>query len=335
MLVFKLMYPMARLRRNRQYGWLRDLVSENQLLVTDMIMPFFVESGKSVVRKIDSMPGVCSYSVDTLISRVQEASNAGIRAIMLFPVVDGSLKDEMGREALNKDNILCRAIEAVKGSVPEIGIIADVALDPYTTHGHDGVLNDNGFVMNDETVSILCQQAVVLAEAGADIIAPSDMMDGRIGAIRKSLDGAGYVDVPILSYAAKYASALYGPFRDAVRSSGLLRGDKRSYQMSPANVREAFLEVAADIQEGADIVMIKPASLYADIICSIRSRFDVPIFAYQVSGEYAAYYAAHERGWLDLNSVMYESLLGIKRAGACSVVTYHALEMAKFIVSRL
>ena len=320
-------YPVTRLRRNRRDMWSRRLVAENVLTAADLIWPVFVHDGESRV-PVPSMPGAFRLSIPALVDAAGEAHALGIPVIALFPATPPERKTAEGDEALNPENIVCRAIRAVKKAVPGIGVMCDVALDPFTTHGHDGVLRD-GYVANDETVAILCQQALVQAEAGCDLIAPSDMMDGRIGAIRDALDGKGFEAVRIMAYAAKYASGFYGPFRDAIGSkSNLGKADKRSYQMDPANSDEALREVALDIAEGADMVMVKPALPYLDIVRRVKDHFGMPTFAYQVSGEYAMLKGAIERGWLD-ESVMLEALMSIKRAGADGMLTYAAVEAAK------
>ncbi len=324
-------YPSTRLRRLRQSDWSRRLVREHQLSVNDLIWPVFVQEGQGVRTSIGSMPGVERLSVDLFAAAVAEAAELGIPAVAIFPVTDPARKSEDGHEALNPDNLMCRAVRAVRETKVEIGVICDVALDPYTTHGQDGLVRD-GQVINDETVAVLQQQAIVQAQAGCDVIAPSDMMDGRIGAIRQALDSAGFAHVQILSYAAKYASAYYGPFRDAVGSAANLgTGDKRTYQMDPANGDESLREVALDIAEGADMVMIKPGLPYLDIVYRIKEAFGLPTFAYQVSGEYAMIAAAAQNGWIDRKKVMLESLLAFKRAGADGVLTYFAVEMAKLL----
>ena len=321
-------FPATRLRRNRKAPWMRRLVREHTLTVDDLIWPIFVIDGKDKTETISSMPGVQRYSIDLAVGRAKEAARLGIPLIALFPNTDKALRTEDGREALNAENIVCRAVREIKKEVPGIGILCDVALDPYTSHGHDGLLVGDKIV-NDETVAVLVKQALLQAQAGCDVIAPSDMMDGRVGAIRAGLDAAGFLDVSIMAYAAKYASGFYGPFREAVGSGKLLSGDKRSYQMDPANSDEAIREVALDIAEGADMVMVKPGMPYLDIISRVKREFGVPTFAYQVSGEYAMLMAAIERGWLDGNKVIAESLLGFKRAGADGVLTYFALDIAK------
>lgn len=321
-------YPSKRLRRLRSSSWIRNLVEENNVYITDLIWPVFVVNGKNRCESIDSMPNVNRYSIDLLIKEVRSAHNLGIPAIALFPITPSDKKTDDGRESYNNDNLMCRAIKAVKDAVPDIGIIADVALDPYTTHGHDGLI-ENGKILNDPTVEILCKQALVQAQAGADIIAPSDMMDGRIGAIRSILDENSHKDVMLLAYAAKYASSFYGPFRDAVQSSGCLGGDKKTYQMNPANSDEAMHEVALDLQEGADMIMVKPGMPYLDIISRVKDEFKVPTFAYHVSGEYAMLRAACDKGWLDYDSAIMETMTSFKRAGANGVLTYSALDLAK------
>jgi len=321
-------YPAIRMRRNRKAPWARDLVRENTLLVSDLIWPIFVIDGEDKAEAISSMPGVLRYSVDNAVKQAKEAARLGIPLLALFPNTDPKLRDEEATQAFNPDNIVCRAVRAIKKELPEIGIMCDVALDPYTSHGHDGLMGD-GKVVNDESVIALVKQAVVQAKAGCDVIAPSDMMDGRIGAIRAGLDKANMQDVSIMAYSAKYASGFYGPFREAVGSGSMLKGDKRTYQMDPANSDEALREVALDIAEGADMVMVKPGLPYLDIVARVKREFGVPTFAYQVSGEYAMLMAAIERGWLDGEKVIPESLLAFKRAGADGILTYFALEMAR------
>jgi porphobilinogen synthase len=321
-------YPRIRLRRNRRDDWSRRLVSEHVLTAADLIWPVFVHDEKAARTPIPSMPGVDRLSIPALVDAAGAAEALGIPLIALFPATPAERKTADGEEAVNPENLVCRSVRAVKQALPGLGVMCDVALDPYTTHGHDGVLRQ-GYVANDETVEILCRQALVQAEAGCDVIAPSDMMDGRIGAIRDALDAKGFERVRIMSYAAKYASAFYGPFRDAVGSkSSLGKADKRSYQMDPANGDEALREVALDLAEGADMVMVKPGLPYLDIIRRVKDRFGVPTFAYQVSGEYAMLVGAVERGWLD-PSVMLETLMGFKRAGADGILTYAAVEAAK------
>ena len=315
------------MRRLRRHDWSRRLVAESTLSPADFIWPLFVIEGQNKREAIASMPGVERLSIDLAVDAAKEAAALGIPVIALFPHTDPELKTEDGREATNADNLICRAVRAIKKAVPEIGVLCDVALDPYTTHGHDGVLVD-GYVANDESVDILVKQALVQAEAGCDIIAPSDMMDGRIGAIRAALEKNGFTNTMIMAYAAKYASAFYGPFRDAVGSAKALTGDKRTYQMDPANSDEALREVALDIAEGADMVMVKPGMPYLDIVRRVKDEFGVPTFAYQVSGEYSMLMAAAERGFLDHDRVMLESLIAFKRAGASGILTYFARDAA-------
>jgi porphobilinogen synthase len=326
-------FPHTRMRRTRRHDWSRRLVAENTLSVNDLVWPLFVVEGTKVRQDIASMPGVARLSMDLLVEAVREAADLGIPAIALFPSVDASLKTPDAREAVNPGNLVCRAVRAVKQAVPQIGIICDVALDPFNSDGHDGLVRD-GTVVNDETVDVLTRMAVVQAEAGCDIVAPSDMMDGRIRAMRLGLDESGLDHVQILSYAAKYASAFYGPFRDAVGSGSALKGDKKNYQMDAANSDEALREVALDLQEGADMVMVKPGLPYLDIVRRVKDAFSVPTFAYQVSGEYAMMKAAALNGWLDWDKVIVESLMGFKRAGADAVLTYTALEVAKLLAKR-
>jgi len=323
-------FPFTRMRRNRRHEWSRRLVAENKLSVDDLIWPIFVIEGTNTRQPISSMPGVERLSIDLAVEAARMARDLGIPALALFPSVDPSLKTPDGREAVNPDNLVCRAVRAVKKAVPEIGIVCDVALDPFNSDGHDGLTLD-GYVLNDETVEILTRMAVVQAEAGCDVVAPSDMMDGRIRALRVGLDEAKLQHVQILSYAAKYASAFYGPFRDAVGSKGVLKGDKKNYQMDAANTEEALREVALDLQEGADMVMVKPGLPYLDIVRRVKEAFGVPTFAYQVSGEYAMMKAAALNGWLDWDRVIVESLVGFKRAGADAVLTYTAPEVARLL----
>jgi len=313
----------------RRHDWSRRLVAENQLSVDDLIWPVFVHEGDNLRTAVPSMPGVERLSVDLLVEAVAGAAELGIPAIAIFPMTDPAKKTPEADEAFNPDNLVCRSVRAIKDAKIDIGIVCDVALDPYTSHGQDGLVRD-GYVVNDESLEALCKQSLVQAEAGCDVIAPSDMMDGRIGAIRGALDNAGFDDVLILSYAAKYASAFYGPFRDAVGSgSNLGTGDKRTYQMNPANGDEAIREVALDVAEGADMVMVKPGMPYLDIVHRVKETFGLPTYAYQVSGEYAMLCGAAERGWLDRERVMFESLLGFKRAGADGVLTYFAVDVAR------
>lgn len=325
------MYPTVRLRRNRKHQWLRDLVSENILLPQHLVLPLFVTEGNNVREPVKTMSSVFRLSIDNIVKEAERAQSVGIRAIALFPVVDYSLKSDYADEAYNLDNLVCRAIRAIKNAGIKIGVICDVALDPYTTHGHDGIVKD-GDVDNEDTIDALCNQALILAKAGADIIAPSDMMDGRIGAIRNFLDEENFADIPILAYAAKYASNFYGPFRDAVGSKNNLAGiSKDTYQMDYRNINEAIREIELDIEEGADMIMVKPGMPYLDVIFSAHQHFSVPIFAYQVSGEYAMIRAASEAGCLDFNNAMMESLMAFKRAGATAIFTYAALEIATIL----
>jgi porphobilinogen synthase len=324
-------FPLIRLRRNRATDWSRRMVCENQLSVNDLIWPLFIVEGTAQRQAITSMPGVERLSVDLIVAAAKEAQDLGIPCLALFPSTPQHLRTEDGREALNPDNLMCRAISAIKAAVPHIGVLTDVALDPYTSHGHDGLLDVHNDVLNDETVDVLVEQALLQARAGADIIAPSDMMDGRIGAIREALETNGFQNVQIMAYAAKYASAFYGPFRDAVGSSGLLKGDKKTYQMDPANSDEALREVEQDIAEGADCIMVKPGMPYLDIVRRVKDKFAMPTFAYQVSGEYAMMMAAAERGWLDKDKAMMESLLAFKRAGCDGILTYFARDAAKVL----
>ncbi len=320
------------MRRTRHDGWSRRLVAENRLGADDLIWPVFVIEGEGKREAVSSMPGVDRLSIDLAADAVAEARDLGIPAVALFASIDRHLKSPDASEALNPDNLVCRAVQAVKEAVADIGVICDVALDPFNSDGHDGLLRD-GSVVNDETVEVLCRQALVQATAGCDVIAPSDMMDGRVGAIRDALDEAGFANVLIMSYAAKYASAFYGPFRDAVDSGGMLKGDKKSYQMDPANADEALREVALDLGEGADMVMVKPGLPYLDVLRRVKDAFGAPTFAYHVSGEYAMLKAAAQQGWLDYEQVMMESLLAFKRAGADGVLTYAAVEAARLLRS--
>ena len=307
------------------------MVSETSLSPAHLIWPLFVTSGAAVEEPIASLTGVSRWSVDLIVERAREARSLGISCVALFPNTPQALRTDDGREALNPDNLMCRAIRAIKDAVPEIGILTDVALDPYTAHGHDGLVDASGYVMNDATSAVLVEQALNQARAGADIIAPSDMMDGRVGAIRAALEGGGHHNVQIMSYAAKYASAFYGPFRDAVGSSGLLKGDKKTYQMDPANSEEALREVALDIAEGADSVMVKPGLPYLDIIRRVKERFEIPVFAYQVSGEYAMIEAAVAAGAGDRDALVLETLMSFRRAGCSGVLSYHAAHAARLL----
>jgi porphobilinogen synthase len=323
-------FPATRLRRNRRDLWSRRLVAESRLDVADLIWPVFVIEGEERREPVASMPGVERLSIDLLPVALSEAAGLGIPAVALFPVTPAALKTADGIEATNPDNLICRAVRAVKAALPDLGVICDVALDPYTTHGHDGLIDEDGEVLNDATLAMLVRQALCQAQAGCDVIAPSDMMDGRIGAIREALDEAGLTDTRIMSYAAKYASVFYGPFRDAVGSASALgQGGKQSYQMDPANTDEALREVALDLAEGADMVMVKPGLPYLDVARRVKDAFAVPTFAYQVSGEYAMIKAAAERGWLDGERAMLEALLAFKRAGCDGILTYAALDVAR------
>jgi porphobilinogen synthase len=318
----------TRMRRNRKSEWARRLVRENVLTTDDLIWPLFVVDGNNLRAPIASMPGVDRLSVDQCVRDAERAMKLDIPCIALFPYTEPSLRDETGSEALNANNLVCQSVRAIKKEFPDLGILCDVALDPFTSHGHDGLLQD-GKILNDETVAILVQQALVQAEAGCDIIAPSDMMDGRVAAIRAGLDRAGFGDVQIMAYAAKYASAFYGPFRDAIGSAKTLTGDKRTYQMDPANSDEALREVELDIAEGADMVMVKPGLPYLDIVRRVKDTFAMPTFAYQVSGEYAMIAGAANNGWIDGERAMMESLVAFKRAGADGVLTYFAAQAAE------
>lgn len=323
-------YPRTRMRRNRSHPWIRALVSESRLAASDLMWPVFITEGSGKREPIPSMPGVDRLSVDELVAAAAEAKDLGIPAIALFPYTEDDLKTPDAAEAYNPDNLVCRAVRALKDQHPEVGVMCDVALDPYNTDGHDGLLRD-GRILNDESVEVLTRQAVVQARAGCDIIAPSDMMDGRIAAIRDALDAEGLENVLIMAYAAKYASGFYDPFRDAVGSSGALKGDKKTYQMDPANTDEALREVALDIDEGADMVMVKPGLAYLDVVRRVKDAFAMPTFAYNVSGEYTMLRAAADQGWLDYDQVMMEALLAFKRAGADGVLTYAAVEAARLL----
>jgi porphobilinogen synthase len=310
---------------------MRSMLAEHRLHPSDFILPLFVCEGSGCEEPIASLRGVSRWSVDRIAERAKDAAMLGIPCVALFPNTPQQLRTDDAKEALNPDNLICRAIRAIKDSVPEIGILTDVALDPYTAHGHDGLIDDRGCVINDDTVAVLVEQALVQARAGADIIAPSDMMDGRVGAIRSALEGEGHCDVAIMAYAAKYASAFYGPFREAVGSQGRLKGDKRSYQMDPANIDEALREVELDLAEGADFVMVKPGLPYLDVVARVKGAFGVPTFAYQVSGEYAMIEASAAAGAGDRDALILETLTAFKRAGATGVLTYHALDAARLI----
>jgi porphobilinogen synthase len=323
-------FPTTRLRRNRRDAWTRRLVSENALSTDDLIWPIFLMEGAGRESAVESMPGVVRVTVDRVAEHVEPAVRLGIPAVALFPMTPRDKKDEEGTEALNPENLVCRASRALKRAFPDLGLLGDVALDTYTSHGHDGVIRD-GYVANDVSVEVLVRQALLQAEAGIDVVAPSDMMDGRVSAIRAALDSAGMVHTRIMSYAAKYASGFYVPFRDAVGSGGALKGDKKTYQMDPANSDEALREVAMDLAEGADMVMVKPGLPYLDIVRRVKDHFGVPTFAYQVSGEYAMIAAAANNGWLDRERAVMESLLAFKRAGANGVLTYFAVEAARLL----
>ena len=325
-------FPARRMRRLRRTGFLRDMVRESSLSAADFIYPVFILDGSHQRQPVVSMPGIERVSVDLLFAVCEEAVSLGIPAIALFPVIDSSLKSAGGEEAFNANGLVPRAVRELKKRFPELGIVCDVALDPYTAHGQDGVIDDQGYILNDATVAILQKQALAQAAAGVDIVAPSDMMDGRIGAIRTALDGANFIHTAIMAYSAKYASAFYGPFRDAVGSSGNLgTSNKKNYQMDPGNSDEALREIALDLEEGADIVMVKPGMPYLDIVQRCKTTFGAPTFAYQVSGEYAMLKAASQNGWLDSEACMLESLLGFKRAGADGILTYFALEAARVL----
>lgn len=324
-------FPASRLRRMRQHDFTRRLVAEHQLTVNDLIYPMFLLEGQQQREAIASMPGIERLSLDLLLEEAKVLVELGIPAIALFPVTPADKKSLMAEEAYNPDGLVQRALRALKQHVPELGIITDIALDPFTTHGQDGIIDANGYVLNDVTTDILVKQALSHAQAGADIVAPSDMMDGRIGAIREALEAEGFHNTRILAYSAKYASAYYGPFRDAVGSAGNLKGDKKSYQMDPANSNEALREVAQDLEEGADMVMVKPGMPYLDIVRRVKDEFGVPTFAYQVSGEYAMHMAAIQQGWLAEEAVMMESLLAFKRAGADGILTYFAKKAAMLL----
>lgn len=325
-------FPSARMRRMRRDNFSRRLMSEHVLTVNDLVYPVFVLDGKGRREAVATMPGVERLSIDLLLPVAEECLYLGIPALALFPVISPDLKSLSGKEALNPKGLVPRAVAALKSRFPELGIITDVALDPYTSHGQDGLIDDTGYVTNDATVAVLAQQAVVHAQAGADVVAPSDMMDGRVAAIRSALEGAGHIHTRILAYAAKYASSFYGPFRDAVGSAANLgKGDKNTYQMDPANSDEAIWEVGIDLQEGADMVMVKPGMPYLDVIRRIKDTYDAPTFAYQVSGEYAMLKAAVQNGWLDERACALEALLAFKRAGADGVLTYFARDAARWL----
>ncbi len=324
-------FPAIRMRRNRMTRWSRELVAETKLSPADLIWPLFVREGNDSAEPVATMPGVFRHTVDRLPALAREAEALGIPAIALFPNTPGNLRSDDGAEARNPDNLVCRAMRAVRDAGVNVGLLADVALDPYTTHGHDGLLSDDGTILNDETLTALVAQALNQARAGADIIAPSDMMDGRVAAIRSALEGEGFRDVQIMAYSAKYASGFYGPFRDAVGAGGYLKGDKKTYQMDPRNAREALREVALDIAEGADSVMVKPGLPYLDIVRRVAEQFDIPVFAYCVSGEYAMVEAAVAAGMMDRDQVVIELLTAFRRAGASGILSYHAPHAARLL----
>ena len=322
-------FPVRRMRRHRREDFTRRLVRESRLAAEDLILPVFVLDGSGVVEPVASMPGVSRHSIDKLMPVVEQALTLGIPAVVLFPVIAPPLKTARAEEAFNPEGLIPRCVREIKKRFPEMGVITDIALDPYTVHGQDGLVDASGYVVNDETLEVLCRQALSHAEAGVDIVSPSDMMDGRVGALRTALDARGFIHVSILAYSAKYASAFYGPFRDAVGSGANLgKGDKKTYQMDPGNSDEALHEVALDLEEGADYVMVKPAMPYLDIVRRVKERFGVPTFVYQVSGEYAMLKAAGQQGWLDGDACMMEALLAFRRAGADAILTYYALEAA-------
>lgn len=331
-LFFTGQYPQRRLRRNRAHDFSRRLVAQNHLTVNDLIYPVFIVEGKNITQSVSSMPNVNRMSIDVLLKEAEEVVKLGIPVLALFPVIDASKKSLLAQEAYNENGLVPRAISALKKAFPQLGILSDVALDPYTTHGQDGIIDDQGYVLNDISVETLIKQALVQAQAGVDIIAPSDMMDGRIGAIRNALESHGFVNTQIMAYSAKYASSFYGPFRDAVGSASNIKGgNKKTYQLDPANSDEALQEIYQDLSEGADMVMVKPGLPYLDIVTKVKQTFAVPTFAYQVSGEYAMLKAAIENGWLDEKSTIMESLLCFKRAGADGVLTYFAKQAAQWL----
>ncbi len=323
-------FPATRLRRNRQAPWIRNLTAQTILTPHDLILPMFVIEGKKKEEKVASLPDVSRFSIDGIVKKAKEAQKLGIPALMLFPVIDQKLKDNGGKEAKNSKNLMCRTIKAIKDAVPEIGVITDVALDPYTSHGHDGIVNKQGEIENDATIEILCQQALAQAAAGCDIVSPSDMMDGRISVIRDALDDQGFINVGLTSYAAKYASSFYGPFRDAVGSANnLKKADKKTYQMDFRNSDEAMREIQMDVEEGADMIIVKPGMPYLDIVSRASQNFKLPIISYQVSGEYAMLKHAAKQGAFDFDTAFLESLMCFKRAGASAVISYGAIEAAK------
>ncbi len=325
-------FPTTRMRRNRRNHWSRRLIQENRLSIDDFIWPIFIRDGNNLKEPVDSMPKVYRYSCDTLLEAVNEAVELGIPAIAIFPFIEPNLKDSSGSLAIKENNFVCRAINIIKSEFPNLGIQCDVALDPFTNHGHDGLLDEDGHILNDETVSVLCQQALIQAEAGCDIISPSDMMDGRIGSIRKELDKHHFENVQIMAYSAKYASGFYGPFRDAIGSASTLgTASKETYQMDPANSDESLREVYLDISEGADMIMVKPGLPYLDIIYRVKNRFGMPTYGYQVSGEYSMLMAAAQNGWIEEEKCVMESLTAFKRAGADGILTYFALTAARLL----
>ncbi len=325
-------FPTTRMRRNRRTDWSRRLTQENVLTPADFIWPIFVREGDNLREPVEAMPGVARYSCDTVADAVGEAKDLGIPVVAIFPFIEPDLKDAGGSISTQEDNLVCRAIRAIKAAHPDIGVQCDVALDPFTSHGHDGVLDENGEILNDDTVDVLCHQALIQAEAGCDVISPSDMMDGRIGAVRHALDEHGFGHVQILAYSAKYASAFYGPFREAVGSASTLgTASKATYQMNPANTDEALREVALDIAEGADMVMVKPGMPYLDVIRRVKDKFGMPTYGYQVSGEYSMIQAGALNGWIDGERCMMESLMAFKRAGANGVLSYFSVEAAKLL----
>lgn len=325
-------FPKTRLRRNRQAPWIRELTAQSTISPSDLILPVFAIEGKNKEEKIPTIPGISRLSTDLIVKKAKEAKKLGIPALMLFPVIDQKLKNPLGKEAVNPDNLICRAIAEIKNAVPEIGVIADVALDPYTSHGHDGFINKKGEIENDATIDILCEQALVQASAGCDVISPSDMMDGRIGEIRDVLDSQDFSNILLMSYAVKYASAFYGPFRDAVKSaSNLKKSDKKTYQMDFRNSAEAMREIAFDVEEGADSIIVKPGMPYLDIVSQAAQNFSLPIISYQVSGEYAMLKLAAKAGAFNFDQVFLESLMAFKRAGASAIISYGAIEAAKKI----
>lgn len=326
-------FPDLRLRRPRAHAWSRRLFAESKLSADDLIQAIVLKEGNGVREPIEALPGIFRLSPDEAVKAAKEAHELEIPALALFPFTDKSGRTPDGEEAINPENLMCRAARAIKAEVPDIGLMADVALDPYTDHGHDGLMRD-GHILNDETIEVLVRQAVVEAEAGFDIIAPSDMMDGRVGAIRKGLDKGGFQHIQIMAYAAKYASAFYGPYREAIGSSGVLQGDKKTYQMDPANSDEAMREVALDLSEGADAVMVKPGMAYLDIVARVKETFSAPTFVFQVSGEYAMIKAAAQNGWIDGDRAMLESLLAFKRAGANGIITYFACDAARALLAK-